>query len=152
MRCQNVKLFLHEPSREVSMATTSSKGALLHQDPNYAFPVLERGEGIYLYDEEGKRYIDGVAGAGNVTLGHGRKRIAAAMAEQAESLGYCFSAHFSNRVAIELAERLAVLAPGDLNHAYFVSGGSEGIETALSVLKATGKPVRRPATIRPSSV
>ena len=115
------------------MATTSSKGALLHQDPNYAFPVLERGEGIYLYDEEGRRYIDGAAGAGNVTLGHGRQRIAAAMAEQAELLGYCFSAHFSNRVAIEFAERLALLAPGDLNHAYFVSGGSEGIETALKL-------------------
>ena len=115
------------------MPATSSKTALLHQDPNYAFPVLVRGDGIYLYDETGNRYIDGIAGAGNVTLGHGRRRIAEAMSEQAESLGYCFSAHFSNRVALDLARRLALLAPGNLNHAYFVSGGSEGIETALKL-------------------
>ena len=51
---------------------TATDPALLHRDPQYTYPVLVKGEGIYLYDETGNRYIDGTAGAGNVTLGHGR--------------------------------------------------------------------------------
>ena len=57
--------------------------ALIHRDPSGSYPVIARGEGIYLIDEQGNRYIDGVAGAGNVTLGHGQKRIAEVMADAA---------------------------------------------------------------------
>ena len=117
----------------VSLQKISSH--LLLQDPSYDYPVVERGEGIYLYDVLGKRYIDGTAGAGNVILGHGQGRIAQIMARQAETLAYCFTAHFANPVAADLATQLARLAPGDLNHAYFVSGGSEGIETALKIAR-----------------
>ncbi|MCZ6678987.1 MAG: aspartate aminotransferase family protein, partial [Candidatus Poribacteria bacterium] len=83
----------------------------------------------------GKRYIDGAAGASNVTLGHGRQRIVEAMAEQASTLAYCFSTHFANQPALDLAQRIGALAPGDLNHVYFVSGGSEGIETAIKIAR-----------------
>ena len=58
------------------MSQPQVSGALLLQDPAYDYPVVERGEGIYVYDGAGKRYIDGTAGAGNVILGHGRRRIA----------------------------------------------------------------------------
>ena len=109
--------------------------ALIHRDPSGSYPVIARGEGIYLIDEQGNRYIDGVAGAGNVTLGHGQKRIAEVMADQAEKMAYCFSAFFTNRPALDLASRLAALAPGDLNHVYFVSGGSEGNETAFKLAR-----------------
>ena len=109
------------------------RDSLLHRDPTYEYPVIVRGEGIYLYDSEGRRYVDGISGAGNVILGHGRERIAATMAEQAATLAYCFSAFFTNQPALDLAARIASLAPGDLNHVYFVSGGSEGIETALKL-------------------
>ena len=112
------------------MATTSH---LFHRDLNATYPVIVRGEGIYLYDDEGKRYIDGIAGASNVTLGHGNRRIAAAMADQAQTLAYCFSNHFTNQPAVELAQRIAALAPGDLNSVYLVSGGSEANESALKV-------------------
>ncbi len=114
---------------------TEAKSALLHRDPTYHYPVIVRGEGIYLYDDAGKRYIDGGAGATNVTLGHGRRRIVEAMAGQAETLAYVFSTHFANQPAIELAERIASIAPGDLNHVYFVSGGSEGNESALKMVR-----------------
>ena len=109
--------------------------ALFHRDPTYDYPVIVRGEGIYLYDEADRRYIDGGAGATNVTLGHGRQRIADAMAEQAGRLAYVFSARFANQPALELADRIAAIAPGDLNHVYFVSGGSEANESALKLVR-----------------
>ena len=114
---------------------SEAKSALLHRDPNYHYPVIVRGEGIYLYDDAGKRYIDGSAGATNVILGHGSRRIAEAMAQQAETLAYVFSTQFANQPALELADRIASIAPGDLNHVYFVSGGSEGNESALKMVR-----------------
>lgn len=110
-------------------------GSLFLRDPAYDYPVLARGDGIYLYDEAGRRYIDGIAGAGNVTLGHGRARIARAMAAQAEDLAYCFSAFFANRPSMDLAERVAAAAPPGLSHACFASGGSEAIETAFKLAR-----------------
>ena len=112
-----------------------AKPALLHRDPTHDYPVIVRGEGIYLFDDAGKRYIDGGAGATNVILGHGSRRIATAMAQQAEKLAYVFSAEFANLPALELADRIASIAPGDLNHVYFVSGGSEGNESALKMVR-----------------
>ena len=114
---------------------SKAKPALLHRDPTHEYPVIVRGEGIYLFDDAGKRYIDGSAGATNVILGHGSRRIATAMAEQAEKLAYVFSAQFANPPALELAARIASIAPGDLNHVYFVSGGSEGNESALKMVR-----------------
>ena len=115
--------------------TTNNTGALFHQDLTYPYPTLERGQGIYLWDDTGKRYIDGGAGATNVTLGHGRRRIVDAMADQGAKLAFCFSAHFTHQPALDLASRVAALAPGDLNHVYFVSGGSEGIEVAFKIAR-----------------
>ncbi len=109
--------------------------SLFFRDPQQEYPVIARGEGIHLIDEQGRRYIDGTSGAGNVTLGHGRERIADVLRQQGSELAYCFSAFFTNRPALELAERLAALAPPDLNHAYFVSGGSEAIETAIKLAR-----------------
>lgn len=110
-------------------------GALFHRDPEYDYPVATHGEGIYLYDESGRRLIDGISGAGNVTLGHGRRDIAAVLAEQAGKLAYCFSAFLTNQPAIDLAERVAAAAPGDLRHVYFASGGSEAIESAFKLAR-----------------
>ncbi len=114
---------------------TPEPDSLFHRDLNQEYPVMVRGEGIYLVDDGGRRYMDGTSGAGNVILGHGNKRIAAAMAEQAGTLAYCFSAFHTNRPARELSQRIAALAPGDLDCVYFVSGGSEGIETALKIAR-----------------
>ena len=121
--------------RKVAAAEAPRSPALLHRDPKRHYPVMVRGEGVYLFDEEGRRYIDATAGATNVTLGHGRRVIADAMADQARQLAYCFSTQFTNRPALQLAERLAALAPADLNHVYLVSGGSEAIETAIKLAR-----------------
>jgi adenosylmethionine-8-amino-7-oxononanoate aminotransferase len=109
--------------------------SLFLRDPTHHYPVIARAEGIHLIDEQGRRYIDGTAGAGNVTLGHGRRRIAEALRDQGSELAYCFSAFFTNRPALELAERVAATAPPELNRAYFVSGGSEAIETAIKLAR-----------------
>ena len=115
--------------------TASDSHALLLKDPGYDYPTIVRGEGIYLYDAEGKRYIDGAAGASNVTLGHGRTDIARALSEQAQTLAYTFSVHFENRPAQEYAARLTAVAPDDLDKVYFVSGGSEAVEVAMKVAR-----------------
>ena len=112
---------------------SAQKNALFHYDVTRDFPVMVRGDGIYLYDQDGNRFIDAAAGAFNVILGHGSKRIAEAMAEQAETLAFAFSAHFANQPALDLADRIAAVSPGDLNNVSFVCGGSEGVETAMKV-------------------
>lgn len=109
--------------------------ALFHRDPHHDYPIVVRGEGIYLYDDEGNRFIDGTAGAGNVILGHGRRRIAEAMADQSSTLAYCFSALYTNRPAMDLAARIAAVAPVDDGRVYLVSGGSEGVETAFKLAR-----------------
>ena len=113
------------------MPSTDDRGALFHRAPTYHYPVLVRGDGIYVFDKDSNRYIDGISGAGNMTLGHGQSSIVQAMSQQAEALAFCFSTFFTN----ELAERIALLAPGDLNHLFFVSGGSEAIEAAIKIAR-----------------
>jgi len=109
--------------------------ALFHRDSTYNYPVLVRGEGIYIFDKNDNRYIDGSAGAGNVTLGHSRPSIVKVMSEQANRLAYCFSTFFTNEPALELAQRISNLTPRELNHVYFVSGGSEAIEAAMKIAR-----------------
>ncbi|MCY3737626.1 MAG: aspartate aminotransferase family protein [Gemmatimonadaceae bacterium] len=114
---------------------SKADNALFLKDPAGDYPTIVRGEGIYLHDDEGRRWIDGAAGASNVTLGHGRSDIARVLGDQAETLAYAFSIHFESQPAREYAARLTALAPGDLNKAYFVSGGSEAIESAMKIAR-----------------
>lgn len=107
-------------------------------------PVLVRGDGCYVWDDKGRRYLDGLAGLFVVQVGHGRTELADAAAKQAADLGYFPIWSFAHPPAIELAERLAHLAPGELNRVFFTTGGSEAVETAWKVakqyFKLTGKP------------
>jgi adenosylmethionine-8-amino-7-oxononanoate aminotransferase len=95
------------------------------------FPVFVRGEGSYLIDTEGRRYLDGLAGLFCVNMGHGRADIARAAAEQVSTLGYASNWGSAHTPAIEAAELIAELAPGDLGTTFFVNSGSEAVETAL---------------------
>ncbi len=109
--------------------------------------LLERGEGIYLYDVDGKRYIDGLASLWNVNIGHGRKEIAEVAKAQMEKLAFSHSFNrFSHESAVLLAEKIASLAPGDLNAVQFTSGGSESNDTAFKLVrhyfKLKGEPDR----------
>ncbi|MBV9837718.1 MAG: aspartate aminotransferase family protein [Solirubrobacterales bacterium] len=115
-------------------------------------PIIVRGEGCYVYDEHGKRYIDGLSALFCVNIGHGRADIAQAGAEQAKELGFFTNWSYAHPPAIELAARIASLAPGDLNRVFFTSGGSEAVESALKLarqyFKLTGKPNKHKVVAR----
>ncbi|MBA2280097.1 MAG: aspartate aminotransferase family protein [Actinomycetota bacterium] len=97
--------------------------------------VIERGEGAYVWDDRGRRYLDGLAGLFVVNAGHGRKEIAAAAAAQAEQLAYFPLWTFAHPKAVELAERLVDLAPAGLSRVFFTTGGGEAVETAWKLAR-----------------
>jgi adenosylmethionine-8-amino-7-oxononanoate aminotransferase len=107
-------------------------------------PIIVRGEGCYVYDEHGNRYLDGLSALFCVNIGHGRADIVQAGADQAKELGFYTNWTFAHPRAIELAARIADLAPGDLNRVFFTSGGSEAVESAIKLArqyhKLTGNP------------
>ncbi len=98
-------------------------------------PIIVRGEGCYVYDDHGKRYLDGLAALFCVNIGHGRADVAQAGADQAKELGFYTNWSYAHPRAIELAARIAGLAPGDLNRVFFTSGGSEAVDSALKLCR-----------------
>ena len=113
---------------------------------DHEVPVMVRGEGPWVYDSRGRRYLDGLSGLFVVQVGHGRRELAEAAADQAAQLAYFPLWSYAHPKAIELAERLAGLAPGDLNRVFFTTGGGEAVETAWKMarqyFRATGQPGR----------
>lgn len=108
-------------------------------------PIITRGEGHRVFDINGKSYIDGLAGLFVVNAGHGRKRLAQAGAKQAEELAFFPIWSYAHPKAIELADRLADYAPGDLNHVFFSTGGGEAVETAYKLAKNYWKLMGKPS-------
>jgi adenosylmethionine-8-amino-7-oxononanoate aminotransferase len=98
-------------------------------------PIIVRGDGCYVYDEHGKRYLDGLSALFCVNAGHGRTEIGDAMAAQVRELGFYTNWSYAHPRAIELAERIAGYAPGNLNRVFFTSGGSEAVESALKLCR-----------------
>jgi adenosylmethionine-8-amino-7-oxononanoate aminotransferase len=107
-------------------------------------PIIVKGEGHRIWDSAGKEYIDGLAGLFVVNAGHGRRRLAEAGARQAEQLAFFPIWSYAHPAAIELADRIADLAPGDLNHVFFSTGGGEAVETAFKLAKHYWKLVGQP--------
>jgi adenosylmethionine-8-amino-7-oxononanoate aminotransferase len=101
----------------------------------HAMRVFERGEGIYLYDVHGKRFMDAVAGLMLVNVGHGRAEIAEAAAAQMQKLAYVSAARHTSVPAVQLSDEIARLTPGDLERVFFSSGGSEAVESAIKIAK-----------------
>ncbi len=102
---------------------------------NAAPPMVARGEGVYLYDRDGKAYLDGSGGAAVSCLGHGDAHVRAAIHRQIDTVAFAHTGFFTSDPAEGLAARLAALAPGDLSRVYFVSGGSEAMEAALKLAR-----------------
>jgi len=98
-------------------------------------PVIARGEGCYVWDTQGNRYLDALSALFCVNVGHGRAEIGEAMAAQAAELGFFTNWSYAHPRAIELAARVASYAPGDLNRVFFTSGGSEAVESALKLVR-----------------
>lgn len=109
-------------------------------------PVIVRGEGCYLYDESGRRFLDGLAGLFCVNMGHGRTDIPAAATKQMEQLAYWTNWSAAHPAAVEAATMIAGLAPGDLERVFFVNSGSEAVESAIKFARqyhlSQGQPQR----------
>jgi adenosylmethionine-8-amino-7-oxononanoate aminotransferase len=115
---------------------------------NADVPVIVRGEGPYVYDDKGRRYLDGLSGLFVTQIGHGRRELAEAGARQASELAYFPLWSYAHPNAIELAERLASLAPGDLNRVFFTSSGSEAVETAFKLARNYFKLIGQPGRFK----
>src|SRR6185436_12565842 len=108
-------------------------------------PVISRGEGCYVWDQHGKRYLDGLSGLFTVQAGHGRAELGQAAARQAETLGFFPVWSFAHEPAIELATRLAALAPGDLNRVFLTPSGGEAIDTTIKLVRQYFKLIGQPS-------
>jgi adenosylmethionine-8-amino-7-oxononanoate aminotransferase len=110
-------------------------------------PIITRGEGNYIFDQNGHRLLDGLSGLFTVQVGHGRRELAEAATQQAATLAYFPLWSFGHEPGIRLAARLAELAPGDLNRVFFTSSGSEAVESAwklaVQYFAEIGQPMRR---------
>ncbi len=118
----------------------------LSADPHHEIPTIVRGEGVWVYDQHGKRYLDGLSGLFTSQIGHGRTELAEAAARQAERLAYFPIWSYAHPMAVELADRLSELTPADCNRIFFTTGGSEAVESAWKLarqyFKVTGQPSR----------
>ncbi|MFP4428826.1 MAG: aspartate aminotransferase family protein [Desulfovermiculus sp.] len=113
-----------------------------HPDPDVLFyqsrtrlPVIDRAEGIHIWDEDGKEYIDGCSGAMICNIGHSHPRILETVNRQAKSTFFAYRTQFENRPALDLAQALVQEMPYGLNRVFFVSGGSEAVESALKLCR-----------------
>jgi adenosylmethionine-8-amino-7-oxononanoate aminotransferase len=113
----------------------STHSKIFHRAPAHAYPLAVRGEGIHLFDADGRRYIDASGGAAVSCLGHGHPRVVQALQRQAERLCYVHTSFFTTEPAEALAEQLVAGAPPGISHAMFVSGGAEAMESALKMAR-----------------
>ncbi len=134
---------LNRTAREHLWLHFSRMGAY---NDHHEIPIIERGEGAYVWDSRGKRYLDGLSGLFVVQAGHGRKELAEAARKQAEKLAYFPLWSYAHPASIELADRLADYTPDSLNRVFFTTGGSEAVESAWKLarqyFKAIGEPTR----------
>ncbi|MDQ1581786.1 MAG: hypothetical protein QOD05_2561 [Microbacteriaceae bacterium] len=113
-------------------------------EDGHGVPIIVKGQGHHIWDSNGRKYIDGLSGLFVVNAGHGRKRLAEVAAKQAEELAFFPIWSYAHPNAIELADRLASYAPGDLNRVFFSTGGGEAVETAFKLAKYYWKLQGRP--------
>lgn len=128
---------------------------VFHRYPKTALPVIDRGEGVYVYDTDGKEYLDACGGAAVSCLGHSDARVKQAIVDQLDRIPFAHTAFYTSEAAEILADRLTAAAPGNLDRVYFVSGGSEATETALKLARQyfveKGEPDRRHVIARRQS-
>lgn len=128
---------------------------VLHRSLRSTPPVAMRGQGVWLYDQAGRAYLDGSGGAAVSCLGHNHPDVQAAMHAQIDALAYAHTSFFTTEAAEKLAATLVADAPAGTSHAYFVSGGSEAVEAALKMARQyyveIGQPQRRHIVARRQS-
>ena len=97
------------------------------------YPIVDYGKGVYLYDLEGKKYLDVCSGAVTANIGHGVAEIIEAIRKQADKISFVYRSQFTSEPAEKLAQKIADLALGNLNWSFFVNSGSEATETAMKI-------------------
>jgi adenosylmethionine-8-amino-7-oxononanoate aminotransferase len=117
----------------MSAQPATAPSRIFHRVPAQVYPTAVRGEGVYIFDAAGKRYLDASGGAAVASLGHGHPAVVAAIKRQAEQLCYVHTSFFTTEAAEQLADHLVTRAPPGISHACFVSGGGEAMETALKM-------------------
>jgi adenosylmethionine-8-amino-7-oxononanoate aminotransferase len=110
-------------------------GHVFHRNPLHSYPVAVAGDGAYLYDREGRRYLDASGGAAVSCLGHSDRAVIEAIQRQLEALPFAHTSFFSNEPMEALADVLIEGAPAPLDRVYFTSGGSEAMEAALKLAR-----------------
>lgn len=125
---------------DAAALAASDRATLIHPHSRIGAPaeplVVARGKGAQIWDAEGKRYLDGTCGLWQCAVGHGRAELAAVAARQIETLEFYSSfGDYSNPQAIALGERLLEIAPDGIERVFFTNGGSEGIETAVKLVR-----------------
>jgi adenosylmethionine-8-amino-7-oxononanoate aminotransferase len=143
---------LTPPPDHPDLAATAADHLWMHFTRHSAFtgpepaqvPIIVKGQGARIWDSHGKQYLDGLAGLFVVQAGHGREELAAAAYRQAKELAFFPLWSYAHPPAIELADRLADYAPGDLNRVFFTTGGGEAVETAFKLAKQYWKLVGKP--------
>lgn len=108
---------------------------IIHRSLRTTPPLALRAQGPYVFDAQGKAYLDGSSGAAVTSIGYGHPKVLAAIQEQINSLAYVHSGFFTTEISEKLATYLSEQAPGDLEYCYFLSGGSEAVETALKMAR-----------------
>ena len=111
------------------------ESAVFYRNVKHPLEKIVRGEGVYLYDAKGRRYLDAVGGTSVVSIGHGVKEIYEAVGREAGNITYAFSGHFTTRWQEELAEAILSVAPADMRKVYFMCSGSEANETAVKMAR-----------------
>jgi Adenosylmethionine-8-amino-7-oxononanoate aminotransferase len=117
------------------MTMAANETRILHRDPRRELPVAVGGDGPYIVDSVGKRYLDASGGAAVSCLGHSERRVIEAIKAQLDRIPYVHSGFFTSHPAEQLADHLVARAPEGLGHVYFVSGGSEANETAMKLAR-----------------
>jgi adenosylmethionine-8-amino-7-oxononanoate aminotransferase len=108
---------------------------VFYRDWRKTLPMIDRGEGIYLYDRQGKKYLDGSGGPAVINIGHGVKEVIEAMMAQARKVCFPYVGHFISEAQVELSKKVVEFAPPGMGRVYFVSGGSEATEIAIKIAR-----------------
>ncbi|SVB21540.1 uncharacterized protein METZ01_LOCUS174394, partial [marine metagenome] len=134
-------------AKHQSAAGAGASTHVFHRHARAQLPVAVRGEGAYIFDSEGRQYLDASGGAAVSCLGHNHPQVIDAIKAQLDDIPFAHTAFFSNPAMEDLADHLVARAPGDLSHVYLVSGGSEAMEAALKLARQyfleIGQPERK---------
>lgn len=117
------------------MIKKTNTDSVFYRNFRWQYPIIDKGEGIYLYDTEGKRYLDACGGAIAVNIGHGVPEIIDAMVKQAKRVSFAYTITFNSEAQIQLAKKIADLCPMESAKVFFLSGGSEAVETAIKIAR-----------------